>query len=671
MSNPPRRAPRGGSHNTAIQKSGPSIRGGRPPRPGTAGSTTTTAGGRGGGYQRQTAASHSRHHPQQQYRRQTAQQEYDYEEDEDDHQQGRTPSAEPESEVPVPTPAPAPRINYAEELDKTEQSITLALQEIDLNFAKAHKIVTSTIVPVIERYGAESRRVWQGAEFWKRFLEASANVSLSGYEEIAAPDGGVDDSQAQGQDHDASAAAHEQQHGGYEPQTMPLQYEESTVKIEDSTTAGPGDEQHNYDARTPQGNVLGPLETPGVASSRGAGQASQVKKEPGTTTDQPSFDDDTGLPDPPSATTRIFMPNSTSRPAGDPSTAGGGTGGGTRNNQGLMLPPRTPLTRHADNSYDFNSVASSPFNSKLDILPGGGGVGGDSRYQESPSMNRDHSTLAATTTPGVLRHRVLDKNWRVQMTPGVQHEGSAVSGSPSKANPSGAGAGAGGRTPGRTPARLRGVTPHKDQSAAEAKKQSFASRFDSSPLDGLEPPQLQTDIQFSPTPKSSLPTTFSTSAGASAATTAPGSAVPKSRFLTPRKTGSAFDTAAAAAPKTPIQRFYAFSNELSDSSFGGSNASQSGADTTMRTPGAAGTNAGVGANNNSFFDDDDDDSTSMNFGMSPPVTMNFTVPAPSGSGSGGSGSGNLQRTPAREAAQNMVQDILKGADADNNMELDD
>ncbi|KAL1883792.1 hypothetical protein VTK73DRAFT_8328 [Phialemonium thermophilum] len=76
-------------------------------------------------------------------------------------------------------------LTLTEELEKLEQSITLTLQEIDHNFSKAHRIVTSSILPLIEQYGEHSRAVWEASKFWKQFFEASANVSLSGYEELA------------------------------------------------------------------------------------------------------------------------------------------------------------------------------------------------------------------------------------------------------------------------------------------------------------------------------------------------------------------------------------------------------------------------------------------------------------------------------------------------------
>lgn len=78
--------------------------------------------------------------------------------------------------------APQRNLSQMEELEKLEQSITLTLQEIDHNFSRAHRIVTTGILPIVEQYGKHSEAVWEGSKFWKQFFEASANVSLSGYE---------------------------------------------------------------------------------------------------------------------------------------------------------------------------------------------------------------------------------------------------------------------------------------------------------------------------------------------------------------------------------------------------------------------------------------------------------------------------------------------------------
>ncbi|KAJ6121512.1 hypothetical protein N7512_003977 [Penicillium capsulatum] len=82
-----------------------------------------------------------------------------------------------------PSVQPQRPLSLTEELEKLEQSITLTLQEIDHNFSQAHRIVTTSILPLVEQYTEHSRDVWDGAKFWKQFFEASANVSLSGYEE--------------------------------------------------------------------------------------------------------------------------------------------------------------------------------------------------------------------------------------------------------------------------------------------------------------------------------------------------------------------------------------------------------------------------------------------------------------------------------------------------------
>lgn len=84
-----------------------------------------------------------------------------------------------------PGPSVGRNLTLTEELEKLEQSITLTLQEIDHNFSKAHRIVTTSILPLVEQYGEHSKVVWEASQFWKQFFEASANVSLSGYEELA------------------------------------------------------------------------------------------------------------------------------------------------------------------------------------------------------------------------------------------------------------------------------------------------------------------------------------------------------------------------------------------------------------------------------------------------------------------------------------------------------
>jgi DASH complex subunit ASK1 len=60
--------------------------------------------------------------------------------------------------------APPRNLTLTEELEKLEQSITLTLQEIDSNFAKAHRIVTTSILPIVDRYAKNSEAVWDGSK---------------------------------------------------------------------------------------------------------------------------------------------------------------------------------------------------------------------------------------------------------------------------------------------------------------------------------------------------------------------------------------------------------------------------------------------------------------------------------------------------------------------------
>ncbi|KAJ8096848.1 DASH complex subunit Ask1-domain-containing protein [Lipomyces tetrasporus] len=94
------------------------------------------------------------------------------------------------SATPVATAAPR---TLTEELEKIEQSITLTLQEIDQNFSTSHRIITSSILPIVEEYALQSQAVWQSSKFWKEFFESSANVSLAGYEELNAEEETVND----------------------------------------------------------------------------------------------------------------------------------------------------------------------------------------------------------------------------------------------------------------------------------------------------------------------------------------------------------------------------------------------------------------------------------------------------------------------------------------------
>jgi len=81
-----------------------------------------------------------------------------------------------------PATAATRNLTLTEELEKLEQSITLTLQgehsrtltvssasvdpftEIDHNFSRAHRIVTTSILPIVEQYAKHSEAVWEGSK---------------------------------------------------------------------------------------------------------------------------------------------------------------------------------------------------------------------------------------------------------------------------------------------------------------------------------------------------------------------------------------------------------------------------------------------------------------------------------------------------------------------------
>lgn len=103
----------------------------------------------------------------------------------------------------------------AQELEKTEQAITLVLQEIDRNFSAANRLIVERIVPELLRYGQGTEAVWNRAGFWKEFLESSVDVKLEAYEEDVTEQ--MDDLSLY---HEKSAArAYQDHHGGLKDQS--------------------------------------------------------------------------------------------------------------------------------------------------------------------------------------------------------------------------------------------------------------------------------------------------------------------------------------------------------------------------------------------------------------------------------------------------------------------
>lgn len=49
----------------------------------------------------------------------------------------------------------------------TTNALTESRKEIDHNFSRAHRIVTSSILPIVERYREHSNSVWEGSKVWR------------------------------------------------------------------------------------------------------------------------------------------------------------------------------------------------------------------------------------------------------------------------------------------------------------------------------------------------------------------------------------------------------------------------------------------------------------------------------------------------------------------------
>ena len=159
-------------------------------------------------------------------------------------------------------PANARSLTLTEELERLEQQITLTLQEIDSNFSKAHRIVTSSLLPIVEQYGRHSNDVWESSKFWKQFFEASANVSLSGYEEAA-----LDDQDAT--------------HSGLDETTTQLETPQSERQASHGYQAD--EEEDSYTIESPT-QVTGVHSTPKLPPSNGKTRANQHRSSSGKPT---------------------------------------------------------------------------------------------------------------------------------------------------------------------------------------------------------------------------------------------------------------------------------------------------------------------------------------------------------------------------------------------------
>ncbi|KAF9920645.1 DASH complex subunit ask1 [Linnemannia zychae] len=67
-----------------------------------------------------------------------------------------------------------------DEIERLDQNITRTMQEIDQSFSDCQIIVSSKILPQIDRYAESSREVWKHAQLWINFFEAALAPSSTG-----------------------------------------------------------------------------------------------------------------------------------------------------------------------------------------------------------------------------------------------------------------------------------------------------------------------------------------------------------------------------------------------------------------------------------------------------------------------------------------------------------
>ncbi len=248
-------------------------------------------------------------------------------------------------------------LTLTEELEKLEQSITLTLQEIDHNFSRAHRIVTSSILPIVEQYAEHSRDVWEGSKFWKQFFESSANVSLSGYEEQPSTYGTSDETVTE----ESSASTHTTLEGS-EPYTTPSSASRSIVQDEEDID----------------------LSSLTISPSHSTPRPQTKAKEPVTQLQHSAAFAD--YPSPYEALRREVNPASDSNQVPTPA---------------IPSTPRissTVASQSREITTTPDSTASSPLISR-----------------QTPTSIPRPSTIRKKTDP--LLHRVLDRNYRVQATP--------------------------------------------------------------------------------------------------------------------------------------------------------------------------------------------------------------------------------------------------------------
>ncbi|KAK7749964.1 hypothetical protein SLS62_008073 [Diatrype stigma] len=490
-------------------------------------------------------------------------------------------------------------LTLPEELERLEQSITLTLQEIDHNFSKAHRIVTGSILPLVEQYGENSKSVWEASKFWKQFFEASANVSLSGYEELA-------------EENDESTAA--------ETTLEDEATSEYSAAVQDDNDAGddttveqPGyhepqqQQQQQRQRRDVEESLLDDVEMSGSTPRPPAGKSLKAQK---------LFADF----DSPYEKLRREM-----------QSGGGGKGGGGGNENITVKTEddgeeqqQQPLGDNVDDDDDETMEMELPAHATgkaTTRLPDMSMTGrsssllldeptmtlqGGRQLQQTFEQSRSGNSNS-TKTKDPLLHRMLHKNYRLQATP---HKGAPLLAPPANAAWA------------LSPDKGKGKTQDEDRT----RRALWADSPTSSPE--MAVPKLRSDLYMSPAKAKGARRGAAANKAAGHHYNEP-----------PRTPGVSVQTPGTARKTRDV-----FAEERERE-----------AEKAAKGKGKAG--GGKGSPDEIKWDSDSDDDTEgggggLFGGMSPPKTIQFALP-PS----------KLMRTPAREASKRIVEDILLTAGA--------
>lgn len=383
-------------------------------------------------------------------------------------QSSAQPWGSPESPSTQP-PQPEDKAALIAELERTQQSITQALRQIDQNFFTAHEIVTNKIIPIVEKYGKESESIKNSLRFWKIFMEAGAYVNLETYEEDVAAE------------YDSQDELNKEY---YNSTTVATKLPEGPSDSNNLHNNEQNDENEDNDDPALNGTPSrvrddDPFVSP-ATSKKFQSQQRQMKlqkqnNQSGLST--PRFDEEDSanlddLPAPPVLSAHLSQLEAKALKSAGKSNA----------------IPKTPQGKVRGPQDEIMSTESSPFNSRIEDMD----FNGSMRRSANRFSSTPHSILPPDNLPrSVLRHQVLDKNWHVVATPRSSKVRYQQTIDPIV------------RTPGLTPSARRAQRANFKSMAPppppKYSQQYLAQKYGSpSELDTPQPPVIQSNLEEMP-----------------------------------------------------------------------------------------------------------------------------------------------------------------------------